>query len=137
VLRPLHRKLLCLPSLPSLLSNPCTLPLCALLTLLPAAAAAAAGRKDVLELLIEVAESYPKFLRKHLQELVSAMMQVRRMHSVQQQRAPAAPAAPAAAGLLRQLQQHLQQLLGAMMQVQQQRQRQRHSSAPAGLRSLV
>jgi glutamate racemase len=30
----------------------------------------------VLELLIEVAESYPKFLRKHLQELVSAMMQV-------------------------------------------------------------
>jgi hypothetical protein len=33
--------------------------------------------QDVLELLIEVAESYPKFLRKHLQELVSAMMQVR------------------------------------------------------------
>jgi hypothetical protein len=32
--------------------------------------------QDVLELLIEVAESYPKFLRKHLQELVSAMMQV-------------------------------------------------------------
>jgi hypothetical protein len=30
----------------------------------------------VLELLIEVAESYPRFLRKHLQEMVSAMMQV-------------------------------------------------------------
>jgi hypothetical protein len=34
--------------------------------------------QDVLELLIEVAESYPRFLRKHLQELVSAMMQVKR-----------------------------------------------------------
>jgi hypothetical protein len=33
--------------------------------------------QDVLELLIEVAETYPKFLRKHLQEMVSAMMQVR------------------------------------------------------------
>ncbi|WIA40679.1 hypothetical protein OEZ86_004377 [Tetradesmus obliquus] len=32
--------------------------------------------QDVLELLIEVAESYPKFLRKHLTELVSAMMQI-------------------------------------------------------------
>lgn len=33
--------------------------------------------QDVLELLIEVAENYPRFLRKHLQEMVSAMMQVR------------------------------------------------------------
>lgn len=33
--------------------------------------------QDVLELLIEVAEGYPKFLRKNLQEVVSAMMQVR------------------------------------------------------------
>jgi hypothetical protein len=38
--------------------------------------------QDVLELLIEVAESYPKFLRKHLQELVSAMMQVGRWGTV-------------------------------------------------------
>lgn len=35
-----------------------------------------ASAQDVLELLIEVAENYPKFLRKHLQEVVSAMMQV-------------------------------------------------------------
>jgi hypothetical protein len=34
--------------------------------------------QDVLELLIEVAEGYPRFLRKHLQEMVSAMMQVGR-----------------------------------------------------------
>jgi hypothetical protein len=33
--------------------------------------------QDVLELLIEVAEGYPRFLRRHLQELVGAMMQVR------------------------------------------------------------
>ncbi|KAF6254101.1 armadillo-type protein [Scenedesmus sp. NREL 46B-D3] len=32
--------------------------------------------QDVLELLIEVAESYPKFLRKNLQDLVGAMMQI-------------------------------------------------------------
>eukprot|EP00878_Enallax_costatus_P012560 GHUV01013118.1.p1 GENE.GHUV01013118.1~~GHUV01013118.1.p1 ORF type:complete len:1009 (+),score=321.88 GHUV01013118.1:364-3390(+) len=32
--------------------------------------------QDVLELLIEVAESYPKFMRKNLQEVVSAMMQI-------------------------------------------------------------
>jgi hypothetical protein len=52
-----------------------------------AAAAAAQGRclsagnevaaQDVLELLIEVAEAYPRFLRKQLQDMVSAMMQVR------------------------------------------------------------
>lgn len=35
--------------------------------------------QDVLELLIEVAEGYPRFLRRHLQELVGAMMQVRLM----------------------------------------------------------
>jgi hypothetical protein len=34
--------------------------------------------QDVLELLIEVAEGYPRFLRKHLQDMVSAMMQVGR-----------------------------------------------------------
>jgi hypothetical protein len=31
----------------------------------------------MLELLIEVAEAYPRFLRKQLQDMVSAMMQVR------------------------------------------------------------
>ena len=34
--------------------------------------------QDALELLIEVAEAHPRFLRRHLTELASAMLQVRR-----------------------------------------------------------
>ena len=33
--------------------------------------------QDALELLIEVAEAHPRFLRRHLTELASAMLQVR------------------------------------------------------------
>ena len=37
-----------------------------------------ASAQDALELLIEVAEAHPRFLRRHLTELASAMLQVRR-----------------------------------------------------------